>query len=57
MYQQIVVHARDLFTHMDCDKNLSVKLQLLKKTVDFSNRQVVENQLVKLFNVHDLYMY
>ena len=53
-YQQIVVHIRDLFTRMDCDTYLSVKPQLLKKTVDFGNRQEVENHLVKLFNVHIL---
>jgi len=51
-YQQIVVYTRDLFTRMDCHTYLSVKPRLLKKTVDFSNRQEVENQLVKLVNVY-----
>ena len=46
-YQQIVVYTRDLFTRIGCDTYFSVKPQLLKKTVDFSDRQEVENQLVK----------
>ena len=53
MHQQIVFHTRNLFTRMDCNTYLSVKPQLLKKIVDFSNRQEVEYQLVKLVSVYN----